>query len=200
MFRIAVLVSGNGSNLQAIIDAKKKGYLEIEISHVIADRECFALTRARENNIKTYCLNRKSIDFQDKLFEILDNKIDLIVCAGFLSIIGSKIIDNFKNKIINVHPALLPSFGGKGMYGENVHRKVLEYGVKLSGCTIHFIDDSIDNGPIIFQNAVAVLENDSIETLSKRISVFEHQLIVEAIKLISLNKIKVEGRIVKILY
>lgn len=199
MFRIAVLVSGNGSNLQAIIDAKKEGYLNVEIAAVIADRDCFALQRAKDNGISTYLLSKKDPNFQNYLYNILTKNADLVVCAGFLSIIEKKIIDRFRNKIINIHPALLPSFGGKGMYGEKVHRKVLEYGVKISGCTVHFIDENVDCGPIIFQYALPVLDDDDVNSLSQRILVFEHQLIVEAIKLISLNKIKVEGRKVTIL-
>lgn len=199
MFRIAVLVSGNGSNLQAIIDAKKEGYLNVEIAAVIADRDCFALQRAKDNGISTYLLSKKDPNFQNYLYDILTKNADLVVCAGFLSIIEKKIIDRFRNKIINIHPALLPSFGGKGMYGEKVHRKVLEYGVKISGCTVHFIDENVDCGPIIFQYALPVLDDDDVNSLSQRILVFEHQLIVEAIKLISLNKIKVEGRKVTIL-
>ncbi|NMC67273.1 MAG: phosphoribosylglycinamide formyltransferase [Spirochaetales bacterium] len=199
MFRIAVLVSGNGSNLQAIIDAKKEGYLNVKIASVIADRDCFALQRAKDNGISTYLLSKKDPNFQNYLYNILTKNADLVVCAGFLSIIEKKIIDRFRNKIINIHPALLPSFGGKGMYGEKVHRKVLEYGVKISGCTVHFIDENVDCGPIIFQYALPVLDDDDVNSLSQRILVFEHQLIVEAIKLISLNKIKVEGRKVTIL-
>jgi phosphoribosylglycinamide formyltransferase-1 len=199
LFRIAVLVSGNGSNLQAIIDAKKEGYLNVKIAAVIADRDCFALQRAKDNGISTYLLSKKDPNFQNYLYDILTKNADLVVCAGFLSIIEKKIIDRFRNKIINIHPALLPSFGGKGMYGEKVHRKVLEYGVKISGCTVHFIDENVDCGPIIFQYALPVLDDDDVNSLSQRILVFEHQLIVEAIKLISLNKIKVEGRKVTIL-
>ncbi len=199
MFRIIVLVSGSGTNLQAIIDAIKRGYLNVKLSCVVSDRDCYALKIAEENNIKSYCLNRKDKDFQNKLYEILIKEADLVVCAGFLSIIEEKIIEKFKNKIINVHPSLLPSFGGKGMYGERVHKKVLEYGVKISGCTVHFIDKSIDCGPIIYQYSVPVLDDDDVESLSKRIRVFEHQLLIEAIKLISAGKIKVEGRKVLIL-
>jgi phosphoribosylglycinamide formyltransferase-1 len=199
LFRIAVLVSGSGTNLQAIIDAKKEGYLNVEITAVIADRDCFALQRAKDNGIITYLLDKKDTNFQQDLYEILSKNADLVVCAGFLSIVDKKIIDRFRNKIINIHPALLPSFGGKGMYGEKVHKKVLEYGVKISGCTVHFIDENVDCGPIIFQYAVPVLEDDDVESLSQRILVFEHQLIVEAIRLISLNKIRVEGRNVIIL-
>ncbi|MFN3410805.1 MAG: phosphoribosylglycinamide formyltransferase [Exilispira sp.] len=199
MFRIAVLVSGNGTNLAAIIDAIKKGYLNVEISVVIADRDCYALKRAKDNNIKTYLVDRKSSNFDEKILDILPKNLDLIVCAGFLSILGEKIINKFKNKIINIHPALLPSFGGKGMYGAKVHKKVIEYGSKISGCTVHFIDENIDGGPIIFQYAVPVFEDDDENSLSERISIFEHQLIVETIRLISLNKIKINGRKVKIL-
>lgn len=198
MLRVVVLVSGSGTNLQAIIDAKKSGYLDIDITAVISDRDCYALNRAKENNIRYFCLDRKDSDFQDKLFQLLIEYADLVVCAGFLSILSPKIINHFKNRIINIHPALLPSFGGKGMYGEKVHKKVLEYGAKLSGCTVHFVDDTIDGGPIIFQYAVPVLAGDDAKTLAERISIFEHQLIVEAIKLIASGKIKIDGRIVKI--
>ncbi|PRR74105.1 phosphoribosylglycinamide formyltransferase [Clostridium thermopalmarium] len=192
MFKIAVLVSGGGSNLQAIIDSIEKKYLNCSIEFVISDKEkAFAIERAKKHNIKTFVLNRKAYGetLSDKILEIVDEKVDLIVLAGFLSILKGEILKKFENRIINIHPSLIPSFCGKGMYGIKVHEKALEYGVKITGCTVHFVDEGTDTGTIIIQKAVKVEEDDTPESLQKRVLVEEHKALVEAIKLISEKKV-----------
>ena len=173
---IVVLVSGGGTNLQALIDAGKRGELgNGEITCVISSKEgAYALTRAEESNIKTRTLVRKefsdiasySIAMKNALEE---EKADLIVYAGFMTILDENVCDAFPNKMINVHPALIPSFCGKGFYGLHVHEEALKKGVKVSGATVHFVTAECDAGPIILQKAVEVLEDDTPETLQKRI-------------------------------
>lgn len=202
MFKIAVLASGGGSNLQSIIDSIKNGYLkDVCIEYVVTDKEdAFALKRAEAFNIKTMTFNRAKFkdDLSDKIYEVLKDKVDLIVLAGFLSIIRGKIVEEFKDRIINIHPSLIPSFCGKGMYGLKVHQAAIEYGVKVSGCTVHFIDEGTDTGAIILQKTVEVHSGDTSESLQKRILVEEHSALPEVIKLISEGKVKVHGRKVTI--
>lgn len=174
--KIAVLVSGGGTNLQALIDAQKRGELgNGEITCVISSKaDAYALTRATENGIKTRTLIRKefpdiasySCAMRDVL---LEEQADLVVYAGFMTILDENVCDAFKNKMINVHPALIPSFCGKGFYGLHVHESALAKGVKVSGATVHFVTAECDAGPIIMQKAVEVLEGDTPETLQKRI-------------------------------
>lgn len=202
MLKIAVLASGGGSNLQSIIDSIKNGYLkDVSIEYVITDREdAFALKRAEASNIKTMIFKRAQFkeNLSDKIYEILKDKVDLIVLAGFLSIIKGKIVEEFKDRIINIHPSLIPSFCGRGMYGLKVHQAAIDYGVKVSGCTVHFIDEGTDTGAIILQKTVAVHSNDTSESLQKRILVKEHSALPEVIKLISEGKVQVHGRKVTI--
>ena len=169
---IVVLVSGGGTNLQALIDAQKRGELgNGEITCVISSKEgAYALKRAEENNIKTRTLIRK--DYTDiasysKAMRdaLIEEKADLIVYAGFMTILDENVCDAFPNRMINVHPALIPSFCGKGFYGLHVHEEALKKGVKVSGATVHFVTAECDAGPIILQKAVEVLENDTPETL-----------------------------------
>ena len=187
--KLAVLVSGSGTNLQAIIDAVQSGDLrDTEIAIVISNKkDAYALKRAEKAHIKNLFLNPKDFksnpEYDKKMMEIVaSNRVDLIVLAGYLKILSDTFVKTFQGKIINIHPALLPDFGGKGMYGEKVHNAVLESKVKESGCTVHFVDTGIDTGPVVAQRKVPVLENDTVETLSKRILEQEHKLIVEAIK------------------
>lgn len=186
--RLAVLVSGSGTNLQAIIDAIKSGGLKnTEISIVISNKsDAYALKRAKSEGIRDIFFNPKdfknNIEYDKKLVEIIKkHEVDLIVLAGFTKILTEEFVSQFPNMIINIHPALLPSFGGKGMYGERVHKAVLDSGVKKSGCTVHFVTKEVDSGPIIAQKKVLVLENDTVETLQKRILEEEHKLLIEAI-------------------
>ena len=198
---IVVLVSGGGTNLQALIDAQKRGELgNGEITCVISSKEgAYALTRATENNIKTRTLIRK--DYTDiasysKAMRdaLIEEKADLIVYAGFMTILDENVCDAFPNRMINVHPALIPSFCGKGFYGLHVHEEALKKGVKVSGATVHFVTAECDAGPIILQKAVEVLENDTPETLQKRIMEnAEWKILPQAVKLFCDDKITVEN-------
>lgn len=191
MFKIAVLVSGNGTNLQAIIDH----YLnnpDIKISLVISNKkDAYALKRANLANIPTMVISKK--DFPNQSDEILKqvkaNNIDLIVLAGYLSILSGSIINEYKNKIINIHPSLIPSFCGPGMYGHHVHEAVIKSGVRYSGCTVHFVNGGVDSGPIILQQAVDVFYTDTPDSIAAKILVYEHKLLVKAIDLIANNKV-----------
>ena len=176
MTKIAVLVSGGGTNLQALIDSWKAGSLSGgELSLVISSVEgAFALERAQKAGIKTLTIARKKYesqtDFDSCIADALsEEKIDLAVLAGFLSILGEKVLNKYSNKIINVHPALIPSFCGKGFYGLRVHKAVLEYGVKITGATVHLVNEIVDGGKIILQKAVDVSADDTPQSLQQRV-------------------------------
>ncbi len=176
MKNIVVLVSGGGTNLQALIDAEKKGMFEGgKITCVIASNDkAYALERAKNNDIDTKVVARKSYatsgEFDDAMIDALvECKADIIVLAGFLSILGKKVTDKFENKIINVHPSLIPSFCGEGFYGLKVHEEALKYGVKVTGATVHFVNEVADGGKIILQKAVEILPGDTPEILQKRV-------------------------------
>jgi len=176
MTRIAVLVSGGGTNLQALIDARERGELGGgELLLVISTKAGVkALERAEKAGIKTKTIEKKKFsnpEEYDGAFAsaLSEEKIDLVVLAGFLSILGQKTLKLFENRIINVHPALIPSFCGKGFYGLHVHEEVLKYGVKVTGATVHFVNDVIDGGKIILQKSVDVLPDDTPETLQQRV-------------------------------
>ena len=171
---IAVLVSGGGTNLQALIDAQNSGIIKSgKISLVISNNpNAYALKRAEKSNIKTIICNKKELGvaFEDTLISYLDeNKIDIIVLAGFMCILSENFTSHFSNKIINVHPSLIPSFCGKGFYGLRVHEAALAYGVKVTGATVHFVNEIPDGGKIIMQKAVDIKENDTPEILQKRV-------------------------------
>ena len=173
---IAVLVSGGGTNLQALIDAQNSGIINSgEISLVVSNNSsAYALERAKKAGIDTAVVLKKELgsqeSFEKKLIEILDNaNTDIIVLAGFMSILSADFTNHFKDRIINVHPSLIPSFCGKGFYGLKFHEAALEYGVKVSGATVHFVNEIPDGGKIIMQKAVKVLEGDTPEILQKRI-------------------------------
>lgn len=194
---IVVLVSGGGTNLQALIDAQNRGELGCgKITCVISSKaDAYALTRAENNGIKTRVLIRKeysdiasySCAMRDAL---LQENADIIVYAGFMTILDSNVCDTFKNKMINVHPALIPSFCGKGYYGLHVHEEALKKGVKVSGATVHFVTAECDAGPIILQRAVEVLDDDTPETLQKRImEQAEWKILPKAVKLLCDEKI-----------
>jgi phosphoribosylglycinamide formyltransferase-1 len=185
LFKIVVLVSGGGSNLQAIIDAIAQHQLNAEITTVISSSsKAYALERAKLHNILTYVVTKKEFDDPNaEILKILSNQhIDLIVLAGYLGILSGELLRVYKNKIINIHPALLPKFGGSGMYGHFVHEAVLKAKEKESGCTVHYVTDKIDQGKIIMQAKVNVLDDDTPETLAKRILVEEHKLLPKAIQ------------------
>lgn len=202
MLKIAVLISGGGSNLQSIIDNINSGYLKnCTIEYVISDRQnAYGIKRAKENNIKTMVFDRKKYSkaLSDEILKVLKDKVNLIVLAGFTSILNKSFIESFKNKIINIHPSLIPNFCGNGMYGIKVHEAAINYGVKVSGCTVHFVDEGTDTGAIILQKTVSVYGEDSPEGLQKRVLIEEHKALPEAIKLISEDKIKIKGRLVYI--
>ncbi len=197
---IVVLVSGGGTNLQALIDAQKNGELGCgKITCVIASKaDAYALTRAKNNGIKTRTLIRKdysdiasySVAMRDAL---LEEEADVIVYAGFMTILDENVCDAFPNRMVNVHPALIPSFCGKGYYGLHVHEEALKKGVKVSGATVHFVTAECDAGPIILQKAVEVLDNDTPETLQKRImEQAEWKILPQAVKLLCDEKIEVK--------
>lgn len=199
MFKIAVLVSGGGTDLQSIIDAVENGYLSAKIEMVIGSKDgIYALERAKKHNIDTFVVSRKEygVKSSDKILELTKGKVDLIVLAGFLAILDGEILNEFDNKIINIHPSLIPSFCGPGMYGLKVHEAVIKSGVKFSGCTIHFVNSQVDGGAILLQEAVPVNFEDDAEALQKRILEKEHIILPKAIKLISEGKIEIiDGRI-----
>ena len=204
--RIAVLVSGGGTNLQALIDAQKAGNIvNGSIAAVISSAEgAYALTRAENAGIAGYVLPRKSFDSNRSmtvaLVEMLQQlQIDLVVLAGCMVIFTEELVAAYPNAVINVHPALIPSFCGEGFYGLRVHEAALRYGVKLSGATVHFVTEECDGGPIIAQKSVAVLENDTPESLQKRImEEAEWKLLPEAVSLFCQDRLTVCGRTVKI--
>jgi len=204
--KIAVLVSGGGTNLQALIDAQARGELGGgEITAVISSKAgAFALERAAKAGIPGYVLPRKEFESNQAMTVALVDMlkgmdIDLVVLAGCMIIFTQELVDAYPNAIMNVHPALIPSFCGKGYYGLHVHEEALKYGVKLSGATVHFVSEECDGGPIIAQRAVAIEENDTPETLQKRImEQAEWKLLPEAVRLFCEDRLCVEGRIVKI--
>ena len=176
MTKIAVLVSGGGTNLQALIDAWKSGGLGGgELSLVISSKpDVYALERAKKAGIKSVTIERKKCaaveEFDAAICKALsEENIDLVVLAGFLSVLGAQVIKKYENKIINVHPALIPSFCGKGFYGLRVHEAAIEYGVKVTGATVHFVNEEVDGGKIILQKAVDVLPDDTPESLQQRV-------------------------------
>ena len=235
MLKLAVLVSGGGTNLQAILDAIDRGnngelglsklieedtditpseicgqesvaaVNDAEVSIVISNNpDAYALERARKHGIKAECISPKTFekraDFNKALLDrLLEEKVDLIVLAGFLVVVPPEIVEAFPNRIINIHPSLIPSFCGKGFYGLHVHEGVLDRGVKVSGATVHFVDSGTDTGPVIMQKAVYVRQNDTPETLQRRImEQAEWKLLPGAIDLIAHDMITVENRVVKI--
>ena len=207
MLNIAVLVSGGGTNLQALIDAQAAGQIQNgAISLVISSRTAaFALERAKKAGIPTRVLLRKGFaeqaDYDAALLALLKEfQIQLVVLAGFMTIISETVIRQYENQIINVHPALIPSFCGPGFYGLHVHEAALEKGVKVSGATVHFVNEVCDGGPIILQKAVEVLPDDTPETLQRRImEQAEWKLLPRAVELFCAGKIVVENGRTRIL-
>ena len=191
MLNIGVLISGGGTNLQAIIDETKSGGINGTVKLVISNKEhAYGLERARLSGIKAIYETD-----EDKIIELLkENNIDLIVLAGYLKIITPKFVDKFRNKIINIHPSLIPSFCGKGYYGEKVHQGVIDYGAKVTGATVHFVDEGADTGAIIMQETVNVKQDDDAKTLSKRVLEVEHRILKESIRLFCENKLSIQGR------
>ncbi|MCD7801706.1 MAG: phosphoribosylglycinamide formyltransferase [Clostridiales bacterium] len=207
MKRIAVLVSGGGTNLQALIDAQSRGELGPgEIAAVISSSpEAYALRRAEQAGIPGYVVSRRDFPSNQAMTASLTRllgelEIDLVVLAGFLYVLTEEMIEAYPNAIINVHPALIPSFCGEGAYGLHVHEMALAYGVKVSGATVHFVNEQCDGGPIILQRAVPVEEGDTPQTLQRRImEQAEWKLLPQAVRLFCQGRLRVEGRIVHIL-
>lgn len=199
--RIGILVSGRGSNMEAIIDKCKEGYIPGEVVIVISDNpDAPAISKAREKGVKAIYLppgEKKTVligEAEEEYIRVLkEHKVDLVLLAGFMRIIKDKFLEAFKERIMNIHPALLPSF--KGL---NAQRQAWEYGVKYSGCTVHFVTKEVDGGPIILQRVVEVLDDDTPETLSERILKEEHKAYPEAVKLFAEGKLKLEERRVRI--
>jgi phosphoribosylglycinamide formyltransferase-1 len=199
MLKLAVCVSGGGSNLQAIIDAiDSKAITNAEISVVISNNaNAYALERAKKHGIESVCISPKSYDSREEFNRVFIDKIDsydvdLVVLAGFLVVVPEEMIKKYTNRIINIHPSLIPSFCGKGYYGLKVHEGVLSRGVKITGATVHFVDEGTDTGPIILQKAVEVLEDDTPEVLQRRVmEQAEWKIMPQAINLIANNKVSV---------
>ena len=193
--KIAVLCSGNGTNLQAIIDNVNKGYIPAKIAFVLSDeKKAFVLERARKAGIETIVLDKKDYktreDFDREAVKHLKKEnVELVVLAGFMRLLSSYFIREYRNRIMNIHPALLPSF--KGTHGI---KDAIDYGVKVTGVTVHFVDEHLDNGPIILQKTIDVKEDDTEEALLERVHKEEHKAYPEAIKLFVEGKIKIEGR------
>lgn len=198
MTKLGVMCSGRGTDLQSIIDSIQHGELDAEISIVLTDKpNVMALERAEKAGIKNLCVDRKKFasraDFETELLKNLEG-VDLVVLAGFMRILSPDFVRRYEGRLMNIHPSLLPAFPGA-----HAHRDVLAYGVKISGCTVHFVDEGTDSGPIILQAAVEVRDDDTEETLSARVLEQEHIIYPKAIKLFVEGKLKIEGRHVKII-
>jgi len=197
--QLGILASGSGTNLQSIIDACEAGNVDAQVCVVVSDKEdAKALDRARNHNIPAFSFNRKSFeskkDFEAAMLKCLkDHGVELVCLAGYMRIVGKTLLEPYTDNMINIHPALLPAF--PGLDGQ---RQAWEYGAKVAGCTVHYVDDKMDNGPIIGQVAVEVKEDDTVDTLQKRILEQEHKLYPRCIQLIAQGKVKIEGRRVKI--
>ena len=193
MLRLAVLISGSGTDLQSIIDHINQ--INGEIALVISNRKnAYGLQRAQDAGIKNLVIKN-----QDELLNTLkEEKIDFIVLAGYLAILGKELIDTYQNKIINIHPSLIPSFCGPGMYGLHVHEAVLKRGVKVSGATVHFVSEEVDGGPIIWQEAVSIADLDTPEDIQKRVLEVEHKILPEVVQWICDGKVVIEKGRVKI--
>lgn len=191
MKNIGVLVSGGGTNLQSVIDNIESGKINGQIKVVISNKEsAYGLERARKHGIKAIYLNGE----KEIIEELKNNDVDLVVLAGFLKILSHDFTRAFENKIINIHPSLIPSFCGKGYYGIKVHEAAVEYGVKVSGATVHFVDENTDTGAIIMQKTVDVLPDDSAQDLQKRVLCVEHEILSQVIAKFCEDKIKLVGR------
>ena len=198
MKKIAVFASGSGSDFQSVIDENEREPF-CEISLLVASKEgIYALERAKAHNIEAIVRSKKDFPsneemFEDIIRELNARNIDFVVLAGYLNMIAENFVKAFPDRIINIHPSLIPSFCGKGYYGLNVHRAALEYGVKISGCTVHFVDEHYDSGAIILQRCVPVLEDDTPETLQARVLEEEHRALPEAVRLLATGKVRKEG-------
>jgi phosphoribosylglycinamide formyltransferase-1 len=199
MLNLGVLASGRGSNFQAIIDEIEAGRLNAQIKILIVDNpDAYAIERAKKHLVEHLYINPREFLAKDNFYlkiadELKKRSVELVILAGFMRIVGRPLIDAFPNRIINIHPALLPSF--PGLHGQ---KQAVDYGVKISGCTVHFVDEGMDTGPIIIQAAAPVSPDDTEDTLSARILKLEHKIFPGAIRLYAEGRLSVEGRVVKI--
>lgn len=191
MVKIGVLISGGGTNLQAVIDGCENKSINGEVKVVISNKEeAYGLERARNHNIKAICEKD-----ENKIIEILkENEVELVILAGYLKIVSPKLVNEYRNKIINIHPSLIPAFCGKGYYGEKVHQGVIDYGAKVTGATVHFVDEGADTGPIIMQKTVEVKQDDDAKKLAERVLEVEHEILTKSISMFCENKLTVNGR------
>lgn len=202
---LCVFASGGGSNLRSIIRAHKAGKIASKVSLIISNNSgSGALKTAQRNNIPAYHLSQLKFEtekkFVDEILRLLNKyRIDLIVLAGYMKMLSPRIVRKYKGRILNIHPSLLPKFGGKGMYGMNVHRAVIESRDKFSGASVHLVDQRYDNGAVILQKKVRVKDDDTPETLAARVLRVEHRIYSGAIKLYEQNKIKIHGRKAEVL-
>ncbi len=199
MLNLGVLASGRGSNFQAIIDEIEAGKLNASIKLLIVDNpDAYAIERAKKHSIEYLYINPNEFKIKDDFFvrivdELKKRQVELVILAGFMRIVKKPLIDAFPNRIMNIHPALLPSF--PGLHGQ---KQAVDYGVKISGCTVHFVDEGMDTGPVIIQAAAPVSPDDTEDTLSARILKLEHKIFPDAIRLYAEGRLSVEGRVVKI--
>lgn len=191
MVKIGVLISGGGTNLQAVIDGCENKSINGEVKVVISNKEeAYGLERARNHKITAICEKD-----ENKIIEILkENEVELVILAGYLKIVSPKLVNEYRNKIINIHPSLIPAFCGKGYYGEKVHQGVIDYGAKVTGATVHFVDEGADTGPIIMQKTVEVKQDDDAKKLAERVLEVEHEILTKSIGMFCENKLTVNGR------
>ena len=191
MVKIGVLISGGGTNLQAIIDGCENKSINGKVKVVISNKEdAYGLERARNHKITAICEKD-----ENKIIEILkENEVELVILAGYLKIVSPKLVNEYRNKIINIHPSLIPAFCGKGYYGEKVHQGVIDYGAKVTGATVHFVDEGADTGPIIIQKTVEVKQDDDAKKLAERVLEVEHEILTKSISMFCENKLTVNGR------
>lgn len=199
--KIGVLVSGGGTNFQSLIDTihQQDGEIVVVISN---NRQAFGLERGRTAGIPAVAINPKGYPsneaYDEKLVEILKGyEVDLVVLAGYMKIITSAFVEAYPNAIINIHPALIPAFCGSGFYGLHVHQAVIDYGVKVTGATVHFVNEVADGGPVIFQETVAVADDDTPESIQQKVLKIEHELLPKAVKAFCRDQLSVVGRLVK---
>ena len=191
MVKIGVLISGGGTNLQAVIDGCENKSINGEVKVVISNKEeAYGLERARNHKITAICEKD-----ENKIIEILkENEVELVILAGYLKIVSPKLVNEYRNKIINIHPSLIPAFCGKGYYGEKVHQGVIDYGAKVTGATVHFVDEGADTGPIIMQKTMEVKQDDDAKKLAERVLEVEHEILTKSISMFCENKLTVNGR------
>ena len=191
MVKIGVLISGGGTNLQAIIDGCENKSINGEVKVVISNKEeAYGLERARNHKITAICEKD-----ENKIIEILkENEVELVILAGYLKIVSPKLVNEYRNKIINIHPSLIPAFCGKGYYGQKVHQGVIDYGAKVTGATVHFVDEGADTGPIIMQKTIEVKQDDDAKKLAERVLEVEHEILTKSISMFCENKLTVNGR------